>query len=147
MFLPNWLLERLFLFVVGASPSQNHTPTALVPISLPPPLPPPIPSTLIPPALRLPPIQIFPDNLPTHVHKHLVHIQSPPRAGFIVGDVAPHLRDLEGFGAGDAAVVFEIGFVADEDDWDGRVVVFHMCDLFAEFAEFGEGGCGGYAED
>lgn len=127
--------------------SQNHTPTPLIPIPLPPPLPPAIPPVLLPSPLRLPPVQVLPDNLPTHVHKHLVHIQSASRAGLVVGDVAPHLRDLEGFGAGDAAVVFEVGFVADEHDGDGWVVVLHVRDLLAELAEFGEGGGAGDAED
>lgn len=54
---------------------------------------------------------------------------------------------MEGFGARDAAVVFEVGFVPHQHDGHGRVVVFHVCDLLAQLGEFGEGGGRGDAED
>ena len=128
--------------------SQNHTPTPLVPtVALPPPLPPPVPPALLPPTFRFPPVQVLPDDLPTHVHKHLVHVQPAPRAGLVIRDVAPHLRDLEGLGARDAAVVFEVGLVADEHDGDGRVVILHVRDLLAQLAELRERGGGCDAED
>lgn len=49
-------------------------------------------------------------------------------------------------GAGDGAVFFEVGFVADDDERDTGVV-FDADDLVAEFVEFGEGSQGSYAED
>ena len=53
---------------------------------------------------------------------------------------------MEGAGAGDGTVFFEVGFVANNDK--GNVgIVFDANDLVAEFVEFGEGGQGGYAED
>lgn len=53
---------------------------------------------------------------------------------------------MEGFGAGDGAVFFEVRFVADDDEGD-EGIVFDADDLVAEFVEFGKGGQGGYAED
>ena len=60
--------------------------------------------------------------------------------------MAPTLRDGEGARAGDSAVFFEVGFVADDDEGDA-LVVFDADDLFAEFVEFVEGGEGGDGED
>ena len=53
---------------------------------------------------------------------------------------------MEGAGAGDGTIFFEVGFVADDDKGD-EGVVFDADDLVAEFVKFGEGGQGGYAED
>ena len=53
---------------------------------------------------------------------------------------------MKGLGAGDGAIFFQVGFVADDDEGDERVV-FDSDDLVAKFVEFGEGGQGGNAED
>lgn len=53
---------------------------------------------------------------------------------------------MKGLGAGDGAIFFEVGFVANDDKGDKRVV-FDSDDLVAEFMEFGEGGERGDAED
>lgn len=53
---------------------------------------------------------------------------------------------MEGAGAGDGAVFFEVGFIADNDERD-EGVVFDADDLVAEFVKLSEGGQGGYAED
>ena len=117
----------------------------------PPPIPPtptiPSPTTPTPSPFTLPTAQILPDNLPAHIHKHLVHIQPPPRARLVIRDIPPHLRDLEGFCARDPPVVFEVCFVSYEDDGDRGVVVLHVRYLFAELAEFGEAGGAGDGED
>lgn len=81
--------------------------------------------------ITLPQRQVLPNNLPTHIRKNLIHIQPPPRTRLIVRNIPPHLADLEGFGARDAPVVFEVRFVADQNYGDRWVVVLHVYDLFA----------------
>ena len=56
------------------------------------------------------------------------------------------MADLKGTGAGDGAVFFEIGLVANDDKGDERVV-FDADDLVPKLVEFGKGGEGGNAED
>lgn len=137
--------------------SQNITHLPLPHVLRPlPPLRPPAPTPPSKPAFlsRHPPLHIpdlprrdvLPDNLPTQIHKRLVHVRSPSRAGFVIRRVVPGLGDREGAGARDGAVFFEIGLVADDDEGDVGVV-FDADDLVAEFVQFGEGGEGGYAED
>ena len=53
---------------------------------------------------------------------------------------------MEGFGTGDGAVFFKVGFVTDHDEGD-KGVIFDTDDLVAEFVEFVEGGQRSYAED
>ena len=53
---------------------------------------------------------------------------------------------MEGLGAGDGAIFFKVGFIADDDKGDKRVIL-DSNDLVAEFVEFGEGGQRGDAED
>lgn len=129
----------LIIIIIG----PPSTPTSLA-------SPPPVPATTFPlptPTTTYPrPGNIPPDDLPTHIHKHLLHILAPPCTRLVVRHIFPCLTDRESPTPTYAAVVFEIRFVAYEHNRHVRVVL-DVDDLFAEFGEFLQGGEGSDGEN
>ena len=87
---------------------------------------------------NMPRRDILPNNLPAEINKRLVNISPRSCAAFIVWSIIPRAGDREGAGSSDGAILFEIAFVADDDERDERIV-FDADDLIAEFLELGEG--------
>jgi hypothetical protein len=115
------------------------------------PFPSPIPPTLPTPTTRAilirhqpshfllragpPRLYILPNDLPAQILKHLIDIRASARRRLVVGHTAPRLGDLEGAGARDGAVVFQVGLVADQHDGHG-LGVFNAHDLVAQGVQF-----------
>lgn len=105
------------------------------------------PSVLIPrpppgPRLHLAHLRrghVFADDLPAEIHKRLVDVGAAARARFVVGRVAPRLRDGKGTGPRHGPVFFQVRFVADDDERNAGVVLYPH-DLIPELVQFGEGG-------
>lgn len=89
---------------------------------------------------------VLADDLPAEIHKGFVDVGAAAGARFVVGRVAPGLRDGEGAGPRHGPVFFQVGFVADDDQRHARVVLYPH-DLIAEFVQFREGGERGDTED
>ena len=77
---------------------------------------------------------ILSHNLPAEIHERLVHIRPPPRARLVVWGVSPPLTHGEGSGAGDGAVFFEVGLVADNHEGHAWIV-FDADYLFAQLVK------------
>lgn len=82
-------------------------------------------------------LHILADDLATEVDEDLVDVGSSASRGLVVRGVAPALGEGECAGARHGPVFFQIGFVADDDEWH-FLVVFDADDLLAELREFVE---------
>lgn len=78
---------------------------------------------------------VFADNLPAEIHKRLVNVGAAARACFVVGCIAPRLRDREGTGPRHCPVFFQVRFVADDDERNTGVI-FYPHDLISELVQF-----------
>lgn len=91
-------------------------------------------------------VAVFGDDLPAQVDKHFVDVCAASGAGLVVRNASPFLRQLKGPCSRYIAVVFEIGFVANQNHGD-VVVFFDAANLLAELLEFVQRGHACYGED
>lgn len=85
---------------------------------------------LIVAALRRAALQIFPNDLPAEIDKHLVNIGSPAGRGLVVGGIAPALREGKCASTRHRTVLFEIRLVSYNHNGN-FLVVLDANDLFS----------------
>lgn len=74
---------------------------------------------------------VFADNLPAEIHKRLVNVGAAARACFVVGRIAPRLRDGEGTGPRHCPIFFQVRLVADDHERNTGVI-FYPHNLISE---------------